>query len=75
MKLHGWKYKGRIVSEQLHEQFLEIINYLDDPNFIAHQDWPTVQKLIAEKLNVKPGQIRTIKRVLEEFCIPIRNKT
>lgn len=47
----------------------EIINYLDDPAFIAHQDWPTVQKLIAKNLNIKPGQVRTIKRVLEEFCV------
>ncbi len=69
MKLYGWKYKGRIISEQLHEQFFKVINYLDDPTFIAHQDWPTVQKLIAEKLGVKPGQVRTIKRVLEEFCV------
>lgn len=69
MKLYGWKYKGRIISNKLHEQFLEIINYLDDPTFIANKDWPTVQKLIAKNLNIKPGQVRTIKRVLEEFCV------
>ena len=37
MKLYGWKYKGRIISNKLHEQFLEIINYLDDSTFIANK--------------------------------------
>lgn len=69
MILHGWAYKGRKISDLLHQQFYDIVKYLTDPSFVAGRDWPVLQKEIAKELGVEAGQIRTIKTCMEQFCI------
>lgn len=69
MELYGWKYEGRKISELLQEQMLHIIECINDPSFVASRSWPELQSVIAEQMGIQPGQIRTIKRVMEEFNI------
>ena len=69
MYLSGWKYEGRKIADKLHEQMLDIIEILNDPSKVAGQQWPALQKYIAKELGVEPGQVRTIKRMMEEFGI------
>ena len=69
MYLNGWKYEGRKISEQLHEQILLIIDIIKDPLIVGNKTWPALQPYIAKKLGIAPGQVRTIKRMMEEFGI------
>lgn len=69
MYLRGWKYEGRKIADKLHEQMLEIIEILNDPNKVAGKNWPALQKYISVELGVATGQVRTIKRMMEEFGI------
>ena len=69
MFLSGWKYEGRKISDKLHEQMLAIIEILNDSIKVGDQTWPSLQKYISSELEVAPGQVRTIKRMMEEFGI------
>lgn len=67
MVLNGWKYTGRIINDAFHEQIKCILDLLDDSQFIGNETWPAVQKKIALELGVAAGQIRTLKKMMEEF--------
>lgn len=69
MYLCGWKYEGRKISDKLHDQILEMIGIFNDPTQVAGRRWPELQKYISAKLGIAPGQVRTIKRMMEEFGI------
>ena len=69
MELRGWKYEGRKISEKLHRQILEITGILNDTEKSGGRSWRSLQEYMAEELGTKPGQIRTIKRMMEEFGI------
>lgn len=69
MYLSGWKYEGRKIADKLHEQMLEIIEILNDSSKVAGRNWPALQKYISVELGVATGQVRTIKRMMEEFGI------
>lgn len=69
MYLSGWKYEGRKISDKLHEQMLDIIAILNDEKQVAGKKWPALQKDISSKLGIATGQVRTIKRMMEEFGI------
>mgnify|MGYP000924889287 CR=1 FL=1 len=69
MYLSGWKYEGRKIADKLHEQMLQIIEILNDPNRVAGRNWPALQKYISVELGIATGQVRTIKRMMEEFGI------
>ena len=69
MYLKGWKYEGRKIGDKLHEQMLEIIEILNDTDKVGDKNWPQLQTFIASELGVATGQVRTIKRMMEEFSI------
>lgn len=69
MLLSGWKYEGRKISDKLHEQILGIVEIINSPEKVAGRNWPELQKYISRELDIAPGQIRTIKRMMEEFDI------
>lgn len=69
MYLYGWKYEGRKISDMLHEQILEIVEIINDSSKVAGRNWPQLQRYIADELGIAPGQVRTIKRMMEEFDI------
>lgn len=69
MKLSGWKYEGRKISDKLHEQMLGIMEILNDEKQVAGKNWPALQKDISSRLGIATGQVRTIKRMMEEFGI------
>ncbi len=65
MKLMGWNYEGRKISEKLHQQILEITGILNDSEQSGRRSWGSLQRYMAEELGTKPGRIRTIKRMME----------
>lgn len=69
MQLSGWKYEGRKISDKLHEQMLVIVDVLNDPSKVRNKNWPELQKYIAGELGITTGQVRTIKRMMEELDI------
>lgn len=69
MKLYGWKYEGRKIADKLHEQILSIVEILNNPSTVGTKDWPELQKYISVELGIATGQVRTIKRMMEEFDI------
>lgn len=69
MELKGWKYEGRKISDKLHEQILVIVEIINDPVQVGEMKWPELQSYISLKLGVATGQVRTIKRMMEEFGI------
>ena len=70
MNLYGWKYEGRIISDSLHHQIMEIIRILNDPDKVQNRTWGgSLQKYIGEEIGISDGQVRTIKRMMEEFDI------
>ncbi len=69
MYLRGWKYEGRKISDKLHEQILSIVDILNDPYKVGDRNWPELQKYISDELGIATGQVRTIKRMMEEFDI------
>lgn len=69
MNLSGWKYEGRKISDKLHEQMLDIMAVLNDEEQAAGKNWPALQKDISSRLGIATGQVRTIKRMMEEFGI------
>ena len=69
MYLRGWKYEGRKISDKLHEQILAIVEILNDPEKVGKKNWPELQKYISAELGIATGQVRTIKRMMEEFDI------
>lgn len=69
MFLYGWKYEGRKISEQLHEQIMFIIDVINTPEIVGDKNWPELQTYLSLKLGIATGQIRTIKRMMEEFEI------
>ena len=69
MELKGWKYEGRKISDKLHEQILVIVEIINDPVQVGEMNWPELQSYISLKLGVATGQVRTIKRMMEEFGI------
>lgn len=69
MFLYGWKYEGRKIADKLHEQMLGIIEILNDEEKVADKTWPALQRYISKELGIAPGQVRTIKRMMEEFGI------
>lgn len=70
MNLSGWKYEGRIISDNLQHQIMEIIKVLNDPIKVQNRTWGgSLQKFIGNELGISDGQVRTIKRMMEEFDI------
>jgi len=70
LNLYGWKYEGRIISDSLHHQIMEIIRILNDPDKVQNRTWGgSLQKFIGEERGISDGQVRTIKRMMEEFDI------
>lgn len=69
MQLCGWKYEGRKISDKLHEQILVIVNILNDSSKVGNKNWPELQKYIGRELGITTGQVRTIKRMMEELDI------
>ncbi len=70
MNLYGWKYEGRIISDSLHHQIMEIIRILNDPDKVQNRTWGgSLQKFIGEEMGISDGQVRTINRMMEEFDI------
>lgn len=69
MQLRGWKYEGRKISDKLHEQILAIVDILNDSSKVGKKKWPELQKYIANELGITTGQVRTIKRMMEELDI------
>lgn len=69
MLLNGWKYEGRKISDKLHEQILGIVEIINSPEKVAERNWTELQKYISSELDITPGQVRTIKRMMEEFDI------
>lgn len=74
MYLRGWKYEGRKISDKLHNQILQVIEVLNDPKQVVDNKWPDLQIYLSKKMGVAPGQIRTIKRVMEAFGILKKGK-
>lgn len=69
MQLKGWKYEGRKIADKLHEQILSIVEILNDSSRVGNKNWPELQKYIAGELCITTGQVRTIKRMMEELDI------
>lgn len=69
MQLRGWKYEGRKISDKLHEQILVIVDILNDSSKVGNKNWPELQTYIARELGITTGQVRTIKRMMEELDI------
>lgn len=69
MQLRGWKYEGRKISDKLHEQMLVIVDILNDSSKVGNKNWPELQTYIARELGITTGQVRTIKRMMEELDI------
>jgi hypothetical protein len=69
MDLYGWRYEGRKISDKLHEQILIMIGVLNDPHKVGGRRWPALQSVISSELGVATGQVRTIKRTMEELGI------
>lgn len=69
MQLRGWKYEGRKISDKLHEQILVIVDILNDSSKVGNKNWPELQTYIAKELGITTGQVRTIKRMMEELDI------
>lgn len=70
MNLSGWKYEGRIISDDLQHQIMEIIKILNDPDKVQNRPWGgSLQKFIGNEIGISDGQVRTIKRMMEEFDI------
>lgn len=70
MNLSGWKYEGRIISDNLQHQIMEIIKILNDPEKVQNRTWGgSLQKFIGNQIGISDGQVRTIKRMMEEFDI------
>lgn len=68
MELRGWKYEGRKISDDLHVQMLSMMEILNDPAQVNERTWGgSLQTYIGDKLGISPGQVRTIKRMMEEF--------
>ncbi|MBN2796641.1 MAG: hypothetical protein JXR88_14620 [Clostridia bacterium] len=67
MQLRGWKYTGRVINDNFQEQIKSILDLLNDKSFVNHDTWPSVQRRLAAKLGVEAGQIRTLKKMMEEF--------
>ena len=75
MDLYGWKYEGRTISDKLQEQIMGIIEFLNDPVKVANRKWgKELQISIGRELDISDGQVRTIKRMMEEFDILIKGK-
>lgn len=70
MDLTGWKYEGRIISDVLQHQIMEIIKILNNPDEVNNRTWGgSLQKYIGKQIGISDGQVRTIKRMMEEFDI------
>lgn len=70
MNLSGWKYEGRIISDTLQHQIMGVIKILNDPEKVRNRTWGgSLQKFIGNELGISDGQVRTIKRMMEEFDI------
>lgn len=73
MELRGWKYEGRKISDDLHVQMLSMMEILNDPAQVNGRTWGgSLQTYIGDKLGISSGQVRTIKRMMEEFNLLIR---
>lgn len=70
LQLTGWKYEGRIISDDLQYQIMEITKILNDPKKVQDRTWGgSLQKFIGGEIGISAGQVRTIKRMMEEFDI------
>ncbi|WP_313120322.1 hypothetical protein [Proteiniclasticum ruminis] len=68
MDLRGWKYEGRKISDSLHVQMLTMMEILNDPAQVNGRTWGgSLQTYIGDELGISSGQVRTIKRMMEEF--------
>src|SRR5690606_17148692 len=70
LELKGWEYIGRNLGGELHNQFLKITGLLRDPVFLKGRTWGgQIQQEIGDYIGISPGQVRTIKRMLEQLGI------
>ena len=65
ISLKGYHYIGRKPAPELHKQIKQIVTLLQDPTFVCGKKWGgELQDALAKELNVKSGQIRTIKSMM-----------
>lgn len=70
MNLYGWKYEGRTISDKLQAQIMGIVKFLNNPSKVSNRRWgKQLQIAIGDNLGISDGQVRTIKRMMEEFDI------
>lgn len=69
MQLKEWKYEGCKIADKLQEQILSIVEILNDSSIVGNKNWLELQKYIAGELGITTGQVRTIKRMMEELDI------
>ena len=72
MDLYCWRYEVRKISDNLNGQMLSIMQILNDPSQVNNRTWGgSLQEYIGERLGISAGQVRTIKRMMEEVNILI----
>ncbi len=69
MELRGWNYEGRKITDKLHGQMMSMIEFLNDEQQTAGKDWIGLQNDLSDRLGIAPGQVRTIKRMMEQLGI------
>ncbi|ASA24930.1 hypothetical protein [Paenibacillus donghaensis] len=71
MELKGWDNLGRNLDDTLHHQFKGLMEFLADPILVNGRTWNnSLQIDVAAAIGVKsPGQVRTIKSILEKMGI------
>lgn len=69
VQLKEWKYEGCKIADKLQEQILSIVEILNDSSIVGNKNWLELQKYIAGELGITTGQVRTIKRMMEELDI------
>ena len=69
MDLYGWNYSGRKISPEFHKIVLVMDDFFNDPYKVGNKTWPALQRDLGNILHVQPGQIRTIKVLMEELGI------
>lgn len=76
MNLHGWDYTGRNISTDFHFQFRVMVKFLSDSSFVNHRTWGTqLQTALADQMGMSsPGQVRTVKKVCENFGLIRRSE-
>ena len=72
MDLSAGDMKDRKISDNLNGQMLSIMQILNDPSQVNNRTWGgSLPEYIGERLSISAGQVRTIKRMMEEVNILI----